>query len=68
MVVIPNHIIVLMVYVNLQNANVIMRVLEERGIVMDVADVVEKIRDWLFVRRFKKYMREYEREKNVNNS
>jgi hypothetical protein len=32
---------------------------------MVVMDVIEKIQDWLFIRRFKKYMKEYEEEKNV---
>lgn len=49
--------------VNLQNGNVIMKVLGEKDIVMDVADVVERIQNWLFVRRFKKYMKECEEEK-----
>lgn len=43
-----------------------MKELEEKDIVTDVAGVVERIRDWLFVRRFKKYMREYEEEKECH--
>lgn len=40
-----------------------MKDLEEKDIVMGVAGVVEHIQNWLFVRRFKKYMREVEDEK-----
>lgn len=40
--------------------------LGERDIVTGVADVVDRIQNWLFIRRFKKYMKEYEEDRKCH--